>query len=128
MSNRTSIYKFLYSQYGDVWYPGYDYENMLTVERQLSGVYSLFGSGVINGWAVEKLTDNRTDQILLLDGFVSSPTSEYGLKLASLDLDFTVTVKAATTTNITLSGEQTIDGISIAADDLVLVKNHQRQY
>ena len=123
MSNRTSIYKFLYSQYGDVWYPGYDYENMLTVERQLSGVYSLFGSGIINGWSVEKLTDNRTDQLLLLDGYVSSPTSEYGLKLASLDLDFTVSVKAATTANITLSGLQTIDGVSVIADDLVLVKN-----
>ena len=32
-------------------------------------------------------------------------------------------VKAATTTNITLSGTQTIDGISLVANDLVLVKN-----
>ncbi|TGT35684.1 hypothetical protein [Mesorhizobium sp. M8A.F.Ca.ET.165.01.1.1] len=32
-------------------------------------------------------------------------------------------VKAATTANITLSGEQTIDGVSIVTDDRVLVKN-----
>ena len=31
--------------------------------------------------------------------------------------------RAATTANITLSGEQTIDGIAIVADDRVLVKN-----
>lgn len=31
--------------------------------------------------------------------------------------------RAATTANITLSGTQTIDGVSIAADDRVLVKN-----
>ena len=32
-------------------------------------------------------------------------------------------VKAATTANITLSGLQTIDGVSCAAGDRVLVKN-----
>src|SRR5688500_10888044 len=32
-------------------------------------------------------------------------------------------VKAATTANITLSGTQTIDGVSIVADDRVLVKD-----
>lgn len=32
-------------------------------------------------------------------------------------------VRAATTTNITLSGEQTIDGVSVVAGDRVLVKN-----
>src|SRR6185503_15893874 len=31
--------------------------------------------------------------------------------------------KAATTANITLSGEQTIDGVSCVTDDRVLVKN-----
>ena len=38
MANRTSIYKFLYSQFGDIWYPGYDYENMLTAESNFSGI------------------------------------------------------------------------------------------
>lgn len=123
MANRTSIYKFLYSQFGDIWYPGYDYENMLTAETNFSGIYSFFGPGVINGWDVSKLADNRSDQILLLDGYNTSATSEYGQKLSLLDLDFTVSCLAATTTNITLSGTQTIDGVSVVAGDLVLVKD-----
>lgn len=123
MSNRTSIYKFLYSQFGDIWYPGYDYENMVSIERQLSGINSLVGPGVINGWTIEKLSESRTNQLLLLDAYSSSPTSEYGLKLSALNLDFTVTVKVATTSNISLSGTQVIDNVSVAVSDLVLVKN-----
>lgn len=38
-------------------------------------------------------------------------------------LDIKDSVKAATTANITLSGTQTIDGVSILADDRVLVKD-----
>ena len=123
MANRTSIYKFLYSQFGDIWYPGYDYENMLTAETNFSGIYSFFGPGVINGWDVSKLADNRADQILLLDGYKTSSTSEYGQKLSLLNLDFTVSCKVATIANITLTGAQTIDGIAVVAGDLVLVKN-----
>ena len=123
MSNRTSIYKFLYSQFGDIWYPGYDYENMVSVERQLSGVNSIVGPGVINGWTIEKLSDSRANQLLLINGYSSSSTSEYGLKLSALNLDFTVVVTAATTSNITLSGTQLIDNVPVAVGDLVLVKN-----
>ena len=123
MANRTSIYKFLYLQFGDIWYPGYDYENMLTAETNFSGVYSFFGPGVINGWNVSKLVDSRADQILLIDGYNSSVTSEYGQKLNLLNLNYTVSCSAATTTNITLTGAQTIDGVSLVAGDIVLVKN-----
>ena len=123
MSNRTSIYKFLYSQFGDIWYPGYDYENMVSIERQLSGVNSIVGPGVINGWTIEKLSDSRTNQLLLLDGYVSSSTSEYGLKLSALNLTFTVRAKVATVSNITLSGQQTVDNVAVVAGDIVLVKN-----
>ena len=123
MSSRTSIYKFLYSQFGDIWYPGYDYENMLSVESQFQGAYSYFAPCIISGWQVEKLTDNRADQLLLLNGFVESPSSEYGYKLDLLDLSFSVTAKTATTSNITLSGAQTIDGVSVVSGDIVLVKN-----
>ena len=123
MANRTSIYKFLYSQFGDIWYPGYDYENMLTAETNFSGIYSFFGPGVINGWDVTKLADSRADQILLLDGYNSSTTSEYGQKLTLLNLDYTVSCSAATITNITLTGAQTIDGVAVVAGDKVLVKN-----
>ncbi len=38
-------------------------------------------------------------------------------------LDVKDSVKATTTANITLSGTQTIDGVSLSADDRVLVKN-----
>jgi hypothetical protein len=38
-------------------------------------------------------------------------------------LDIKASVVAATTANITLSGEQTIDGVSVVAGDRVLVKN-----
>ena len=123
MSSRTSIYKFLYSQFGDIWYPGYDYENMLSVESQFQGAYSYFAPCIISGWQVEKLTDNRADQLLLLNGFVESPSSEYGYKLDLLNLSFSVTAKTATTSNITLSGAQTIDGVSVVSGDIVLVKN-----
>ena len=123
MSSRTSIYKFLYSQFGDIWYPGYDYENMLSVESQFQGAYSYFGPSIVSGWDVQKLTDNRADQLLLLDGYVESSTSEYGYKLDLLDLGFSVTAKTATTTNITLTGAQTIDGVTIVAGNIVLVKN-----
>jgi hypothetical protein len=42
-------------------------------------------------------------------------------------LDIKDSCKAATTANITLSGTQTIDGISIVADDRVLVKDQSTQ-
>ena len=38
-------------------------------------------------------------------------------------LDIKDSVKATTTANITLSGTQTVDGVSLSADDRVLVKN-----
>ena len=123
MANRTSIYKFLYSQFGDIWYPGYDYENMLTAETNFSGIYSFFGPGVINGWNVSKLVDNRADQILLIDGYNASSTSEYGQKLSSLNLEYSVSCRVATIANITLTGVQTIDGIAVVAGDIVLVKD-----
>jgi hypothetical protein len=123
MSNRTSLYKFLYSQFGDIWYPGYDYENMLTVESQFSGLYSFIKPGILSGWDVTKLADNRADQLLLLDGYNANSNSEYGVKLQELNFEFSITVKAATTSNIVLSGGQTIDGVAISTGDIVLVKN-----
>lgn len=39
------------------------------------------------------------------------------------DLDFKQSVRAATTANITLSGTQTVDGISLSVGNRVLVKN-----
>lgn len=45
------------------------------------------------------------------------------LDAARRNLDWKDNVRAATTANITLSGVQTIDGVSLAAGDRVLVKN-----
>lgn len=42
---------------------------------------------------------------------------------APLNFDYKDSVRAATTANITLSGAQTIDGVSVIAGDRVLVKN-----
>ncbi len=42
-------------------------------------------------------------------------------------LDVKDSVKATTTANISLSGTQTIDGVSLSADDRVLVKNQNTQ-
>ena len=123
MSNRTNIYKFLYLQEGDKWYPGHDYENMLTVENQLQELYKIVGTGVKSGWEVTKLSDERTDQINLLDGYLDNPSGELGQRFINMNLDFTITVKTATTANISLTGIQTIDGISLTAGQTVLVKD-----
>ena len=123
MSNRTNIYKFLYLQEGDKWYPGHDYENMLTVENQLQELYKIVGTGVKSGWEVTKLSDERTDQINLLDGYLDNPSGELGQRFINMNLDFTITVKTATTANISLTGLQTIDGISLTAGQTVLVKD-----
>lgn len=123
MSNRTNIYNFLYLQEGDKWYPGYDYENMLTVENQLQELYRIIGTGVKSGWDVTKLSNERVDQILLLDGFLNDPSGDYGQRFINMNLDFTIMVKAATTSNISLSGLQTIDGIALTSGQTILVKN-----
>jgi hypothetical protein len=65
MSNRTNIYKFLYLEDGDKWYPGYDYENMVTVENQLQSLYRFVGPGILDGWDVEILSNNRKYQLTL---------------------------------------------------------------
>ena len=46
MADRTSVDNFLYSKFGDKWYPGFDYENMLTVENELKGSFDFVGAGV----------------------------------------------------------------------------------
>ena len=46
---------------------------------------------------------------------------------AVVGIDWKASVKAATTADISLSGEQTIDGVSLAAGDRVLVKNQSNK-
>jgi hypothetical protein len=82
---------------------------------------------------------NRLDQMTAPSGAVSlnsqkitnlaTPTangdaaSKSYVDGVSQGLDIKEAVKVATTANITLSGTQTIDGVSVSADERVLVKN-----
>lgn len=125
MADRTSTYKFLYLQNGDKWYPGFDYENMISVENQYRGLFEIIEPGVLSGWTVEKLSSNRDDQLTLLSGYIEDSTSEYGVKLTNLNLNFNITCAAGTTQNISLSGAAPsfVDGINLQANDKVLVKS-----
>lgn len=125
MSSRTSIYNFLYSKVGDKWYPGFDYENMLTVENQLEALYKFVGPGVISGWTIEKLSDLRSDQLSLINDYVNDPYSHSGQIIKQMNLEFTVECAVVTSSNITLSGGAPliVDGITLQNDNLVLVKN-----
>ena len=123
MSDRTNIYKLLYLKDGDKWYPGFDYENMLTVENQIQDLIKFVGPGVLNGWDVYKLSDYRTDQLTLINGYLEDPDSEMGQRMTLMNLNFTNVCDIATTENITLSGIQIIDSFQLESGNKVLVKN-----
>lgn len=58
-------------------------------------------------------------------GYVSGATSNFQNQINNINAGVSqkLSVRAATTANITLSGAQTIDGVSVIAGDRVLVKN-----
>ena len=89
MAQRTNIYNYLYLQYGDKWYPGFDKENMLTAENQLEAMFKFVGPGIIEGWDVYKLSDYRENQLLLIDAYLENFESELGQRLTYLNLNFT---------------------------------------
>ena len=74
---------------------------------------------------------NRVDQLASATNPVTGVTPTADAHFAtkgyvdsvSQGLDVKGSVKVATTANITLSGTQTIDGVSVSADERVLVKN-----
>lgn len=67
---------------------------------------------------------NNQRLINLADGSsASDAVTLQQLQAAIRGLDWKQSVRAATTTNITLSGTQTVDGVSLAVGDRVLVKD-----
>lgn len=69
--------------------------------------------------------DNSSQKIInLADGTAASDAATFGqLQAALKGIVWKSEVKAATTANLTLSGAQTIDGVSLVAGDRVLVKD-----
>jgi hypothetical protein len=72
----------------------------------------------MNGFKLTNLADPTNDQ---------DAATKYYVDTVAQGLDVKASVLAATTGNITLSGAQTIDGVSIVAGDRVLVKNQTTQ-
>ena len=72
------------------------------------------GSVSVNSQKITNLADPTSDNDAANKGYVDG---------VAQGLDVKDSVKVATTANITLSGTQTIDGVSVTANDRVLVKN-----
>lgn len=109
-----------------------------------SGIYTITNTGTITnasdivGFDTQVRT-NRLDQMAAPSGSVSfnsqkitslgTPTADSDaatkayVDAARSGLDVKQSVRAATTANITLSGAQTIDGVSVVSGDRVLVKD-----
>lgn len=109
-----------------------------------SGIYTITNTGaIVNASDVigfdTQVRTNRLDQMAAPSGSVSfnnqkitslaTPTSDTDaatkayVDASRSGLDVKQSVRVATTTDITLSGVQTIDGINVVSGDRVLVKN-----
>jgi len=95
-----------------------DYTNTVsnTLSNSIANVISAYQDA--DNAVVSSLTQDFQDA----DNTVLS-TLRSEIAAASQGLDIKDSVRAATTANITLQGLQTIDGVSLAVDDRVLVKN-----
>ena len=102
---------------------------ILEIIRQKEAIHAaLVGSDAVHGavatataGAIITRDANGRAQIANPDKLAEIATREYVEK--QLERTTFLAVVAATDSNITLSGEQTIDGIAVTASQLVLVKN-----
>lgn len=85
---------------------------------QADGGQPLTGNLPAGGYRITGLGTPTADTDAATKGYVDA---------AIAGLDWKQSVRCATTGNITLSGLQTIDGVSVAAGDRVLVKNQTDQ-
>lgn len=89
MSNRTSIYKYLYLEQGDLIYPQYDQDNMYTSENQFFGMYDYIGQGIVNGWQIIWMGCKSNPYVMqqrqaLLDSYHENPFSYLALEYESI--------------------------------------------
>lgn len=83
-------------------------------QASLSDLSAPTGDFGMGGYKLTNLADPVSPQ---------DAATKYYVDSTAQGLDIKASVKAATTVDITLSGVQTIDGVSIVAGDRVLVKN-----
>lgn len=82
--------------------------------------------GALNNFTAPSATISMGSQVVSNVATPSASTDAVNkayVDATKTGLDFKDSVRAATTANITLSGAQTIDGVSVIAGDRVLVKN-----
>lgn len=84
------------------------------MNTQIFGQLVVKGDSIVNG-NIKNVQDpvNSTD-------ILNKQTAE---SIVVNSISWKINTKAATTSNITLSGEQTVDGISLSTGDRILVKN-----
>ncbi len=90
-----------------------DFDTQVRTSR-LDQFLSPTGSLALNGQRITNLADPTSAQDAATKSYVDA---------SAQGLDVKQSVRASTTTNITLSGTQTIDGVALAVGDRVLVKN-----
>lgn len=96
------------------------YDGDLAAIAALAGTTGLLRKTAANTWSLDTASYLTGNQSITLTSDVQGSGST---SIASTLTYYRAPVRAATTANITLSSTQTIDGVSLAVSDRVLVKN-----